>query len=206
MSCEGGPRAKVKGRILQPGEAIEKKKVKGRRRAMVFRGRVWKFGDDLDTDAIIPVQFTVGADPAEFARHCMEGIDPDFSRKVHPGDIIVAGRNFGCGSSREPAPLAIKAAGISCVIAKSFARIFYRNAFNVGLPLLESSSAPDNIAEGDELEIDVDKGVIADLSGSTSFNSKPIPPFMQELIRDGGLMNHIAKRFNLRPRSRGEEF
>jgi 3-isopropylmalate dehydratase small subunit len=165
---------------------------------VVFKGRVWKFGDDLDTDVIIPVQFTVGADPAEFAKHCMEGIDPQFSRKVLPGDIIVAGRNFGCGSSREPAPLAIKAAGISCVIAKSFARIFYRNAFNVGLPLLESPGAPDSIEEGDEIEVDVDTGNITDLTRKGSFSSKPIPPFMQELIRDGGLMNHIAKRLNLK--------
>ncbi len=164
---------------------------------MVFRGQVWKFGDDVDTDVIIPVQFTGGTDPAEFARHCMEGIDPHFPTKVHPGDIIVAGRNFGCGSSREPAPIAIKAAGISCILAKSFARIFYRNAFNVGLPLLESPDGPDNIAEGDEIEIDIDSGLVVDFSRSLSFSSKPIPPFMQELIRDGGLMHHIAKRLNL---------
>ena len=172
--------------------------------SVVFKGRVWKFGDDLDTDVIIPVQFTGGTDPAEFAKHCMEGIDPQFSRKVLQGDIIVASRNFGCGSSREPAPLAIKAAGISCVIAKSFARIFYRNAFNVGLPLLESSSAPESIEEGDEIEVDVDTGNITDFSRKGSFTSKPIPPFMQELIQDGGLMNHIAKRLNLKPLSRGK--
>jgi 3-isopropylmalate/(R)-2-methylmalate dehydratase small subunit len=161
---------------------------------MIFRGRVWKFGDDVNTDVIIPVRFTTGTDPAEFARHCMEGIDPQFPTKVHQGDIMVAGRNFGCGSSREPAPIAIKAVGISCILAKSFARIFYRNAFNVGLPLLESTDGPDLIAEGDELEIDIDSGTVVDLARSFSFSSKPIPPFMQELIRDGGLMRHIAKK------------
>jgi 3-isopropylmalate/(R)-2-methylmalate dehydratase small subunit len=164
---------------------------------MIFRGRVWRFGDDVNTDVIIPVRFTGGADPAEFAKHCMEGIDPQFPKKVHPGDIVVAGANFGCGSSREPAPIAIKAAGISCVVAKTFARIFYRNAFNVGLPLLESPDVPNNTTEGDELEIDIDTGRIVNLSRGTSFVAKPIPSFMQELIRDGGLMRHIAKRLNL---------
>jgi len=164
---------------------------------MIFRGHVWKFGDDVDTDVIIPVQFTGGSDPMEFAKHCMEGIDSHFPKKVHPGDIMVAGRNFGCGSSREPAPIAIKAAGISCIVAKSFARIFYRNAFNVGLPLLETPRAPDDIVEGDEVEIDIDSGKVIDLSRGMSFSSKPIPPFMQELIRDGGLMQHIAKKLDL---------
>jgi 3-isopropylmalate/(R)-2-methylmalate dehydratase small subunit len=164
---------------------------------MIFRGQAWRFGDDVDTDVIIPVQFTGGTDPAEFARHCMEGIDPQFPKKVHPGDIIVAGSNFGCGSSREPAPIAIKAAGISCIVAKSFARIFYRNAFNVGLPLLESADAPDNVVEGDTLEIDIDSGNVVDVSRNMSFSSKPIPAFMQELIRDGGLMRNIARRLNL---------
>ena len=161
---------------------------------MIFRGAAWKFGNDVDTDVIIPVQFTTGTDPDVFGKHCMEGIDPHFSEKVQPGDMIVAGTNFGCGSSREPAPLAIKAVGISCIIAKSYARIFYRNAFNVGLPLLESSEAPDDVKEGDALEVDLDSGHIRDLSRGRSFQAYPIPPFMQELIRDGGLMNHIAKR------------
>ncbi len=164
---------------------------------MVLRGRVWKFGDDVDTDVIIPVQHTTGTDPKEFARHCMEGIDPLFAKKVHPGDIIVAGRNFGCGSSREPAPVAIKAAGISCIIAKSFARIFYRNAFNVGLPLIDCQDASHAIESGDEIEVDLDSGEIRDLSGHVACTANAIPPFMQELIRDGGLMKHIAKRFNL---------
>jgi 3-isopropylmalate/(R)-2-methylmalate dehydratase small subunit len=164
---------------------------------MLFRGRVWKFGDNVDTDVIIPVQYCSSTDPKEFGKHCMEGLDPHFCAKIHQGDIIVAGTNFGCGSSREPAPLAIKAAGIACIIAKSFARIFYRNAFNVGLPLLESPDAPVLIQETDELEIDLDTGDIVDLSQGRSFKASPIPPFMQELIRDGGLMNHIAKRLNL---------
>jgi 3-isopropylmalate/(R)-2-methylmalate dehydratase small subunit len=161
---------------------------------MIFRGTAWKFGNDIDTDVIIPVQFTTGTDVDVFGKHCMEGIDRHFSEKVQPGDMIVAGSNFGCGSSREPAPLAIKAVGISCIIAKSYARIFYRNAFNVGLPLLESSEAPDDVEGGDELEVDLDSGNIRDLSRGKSFQANPIPPFMQELIRDGGLMNHIAKR------------
>ena len=165
---------------------------------MIFRGTAWKFGNDVDTDVIIPVQFTIGTDVEVFGKHCMEGIDPHFSEKVQPGDMIVAGTNFGCGSSREPAPLAIKAVGISCIIAKSYARIFYRNSFNVGLPLLESSEAPDDIEGGDELEIDLDSGNIRDLSRGKSFQANPIPAFMQELIRDGGLMNHIAKKLGIK--------
>ena len=130
---------------------------------MIFRGAAWKFGNDIDTDVIIPVQFTIGTDLEVFGKHCMAGIDPHFSEKVRHGDVIVAGTNFGCGSSREPAPLAIKAAGISCVIAKSYARIFYRNAFNVGLPLLESPEAPDDVEGGDALEVELDSGNIRDL-------------------------------------------
>jgi 3-isopropylmalate dehydratase small subunit len=164
---------------------------------MVLRGRVWKFGNDVDTDVIIPVQHTTGTDVAEFGRHCMEGLDPLFSKKVNHGDIIVAGTNFGCGSSREPAPLAIKAVGISCVIAKSFARIFYRNAFNVGLPLLESTAVTDNVATGDELDVDLDSGEIRALSKNATFRANAIPDFMQQLIRDGGLMKHIAKQLGL---------
>jgi 3-isopropylmalate/(R)-2-methylmalate dehydratase small subunit len=164
---------------------------------MILRGRVWKFGDDVDTDVIIPVQYTSGTDIEEFGKHCMEGIDPYFPRKVSQGDILVAGKNFGCGSSREPAPLAIKAIGISCIIAKSFARIFYRNAFNVGLPLFECKDAADHIEEGHEIEVDLDTGEIRDFHLGQSFHANPIPPFMQELIRDGGLMNHLAKKLNL---------
>ena len=165
---------------------------------MIFRGRAWIFGDDVDTDVIIPVKYCSGTDPKEFAEHCMEGIDPDFPKKVKPGDIIVANKNFGCGSSREPAPISIKAVGISCIIAKTFARIFYRNAFNIGLPLLESEEAPDQIQEGHEVEVNLDSGEIRDHSLDRSFQANPIPSFMQDLIRDGGLMNHLAKALNLR--------
>jgi len=164
---------------------------------MVLRGKVWKFGNDVDTDVIIPVQHTIGTDVSEFGKHCMEGLDPLFPTKVSPGDIIVAGTNFGCGSSREPAPLAIKAAGISCVIAQSFARIFYRNAFNVGLPLIECRNAAEAIQAGDEVEVDIDAGRVRDVTTGLILEASAIPPFMQELIKDGGLMRHIAKRLNL---------
>ncbi len=163
---------------------------------MILKGCGWKFGDNIDTDVIISVKYT--KDPQAFGQHCMEAIDPDFSKKVKPGDVLIAGRNFGCGSSREPAPLAIKATGISCIIAKTFARIFYRNSFNIGLPLLECIDAPDYIREGDELEVNLDTGEIRDLSLGRSFQSKPIPPFMQDLLRDGGLMNHLTKRFRVK--------
>jgi len=173
---------------------------------MILRGRVWRFGNDVDTDVIIPVKYCTSTDPQELGRHCMEGIDPDFPRKIRPGDIMVANKNFGCGSSREPAPIAIKAVGISCVIAKTFARIFYRNAFNVGLPLLECEDASDHIEEGHEIEVNLDTGTIRDLYLRQSFQAKPVPPFMQDLLRDGGLMNHLAKKLNLRgePGSRKE--
>ncbi len=171
------------------------------KRRMILRGRVWRFGDDVNTDVIIPIRFTLSTDPQELGKHCMEGIDPDFAKKVRRGDIIVANKNFGCGSSREPAPIAIKGLGISCVIARTFARIFYRNAFNVGLPLLESEDAPDQIEEGHEVEIDLDTGEIRDLNLRRSFQAKPIPPFMQDLLQDGGLMNHLAKKLNLPGRS-----
>ena len=162
---------------------------------MIYRGHVWTFGDDIDTDVIIPVMYT--RDPNDFGQHCMGGIDPDFPKKVRRGDIIVAKRNFGCGSSREPAPISIKDAGISCIIAKTFARIFYRNAFNIGLPLLECQDAPDEIEEGDEIEVNIDTGEIRDFTANKKFRASPIPPFMQDLIKDGGLMNHLAKELNL---------
>ena len=165
-------------------------------REMIFRGNVWKFGADVDTDVIIPAKYLNLTDPRDLSQHCMEGIDANFSQKVKAGDIIVADKNFGCGSSREHAPLAIKTLGISCIIAKSFARIFYRNAFNIGLPILESANAPDNIEGGDKIEVNLDTGQIEDLVKRHNFQAKAIPPFMQELVRDGGLMNHIAKRFN----------
>ena len=165
---------------------------------MIFRGHAWVFEDDIDTDVIIPVRFCTGTDPDEFGKHCMDGIDPHFPKKIARGDIIVAGKNFGCGSSREPAPISIKAAGISCVIARTFARIFYRNAFNIGLPLLECADALNEIREGDEIEVNIDTGEILDVSTDKKFNAKPIPPFMQELIQDNGLMNHLAKEMALR--------
>ncbi len=161
---------------------------------MTFRGRAWKFGADVDTDAIIPARYLNTSDPQELAKHCMEDADAEFVRKMTPGDVLVADKNFGCGSSREHAPIAIKAAGISCVVARSFARIFYRNAFNMGLPIFESPEAFDGIAEGDEVEVDAGTGRIRNLTRGSEFQAAPIPPFMQELIADGGLMAHIAKR------------
>jgi 3-isopropylmalate/(R)-2-methylmalate dehydratase small subunit len=140
---------------------------------MILRGKVWKFGSNIDTDVIIPVQYTNGTDLKEMAEHCMEGLDPHFSRKVRAGDIIVAGKNFGCGSSREPAPLAIQGTGISCVIAGSFARIFYRNSFNIGLPLLECLEASNYVEEGDEIEINLDSGCIKNLSRGRALQAKP---------------------------------
>ena len=161
---------------------------------MVYQGRAWKFGADVDTDAIIPARYLNTSDPRELARHCMEDADPEFVDKMKPGDIIVADKNFGCGSSREHAPIAIKAAGVACVVAKSFARIFYRNAFNTGLPILESDEAVDGIKSGDELRIDPREGSIENLTTGKIYQAKPIPPFMQELIDDGGLMAHIRKQ------------
>jgi 3-isopropylmalate/(R)-2-methylmalate dehydratase small subunit len=161
---------------------------------MRFRGKAWTFGEDVDTDAIIPARYLNTSDPDELAEHCMEDADPEFVRKMAPGDVMVAGKNFGCGSSREHAPIAIKAARISCVIAASFARIFYRNAFNMGLPIFESPEAAAAIQEGDEVEVDADAGVIRNLSRGGEYRAAPIPPFMQELIADGGLMAHIAKK------------
>jgi 3-isopropylmalate/(R)-2-methylmalate dehydratase small subunit len=161
---------------------------------MKFRGRVWKFGDHVNTDLIIPARYINSSDPSFLAAHCMEDADPGFAGKVKPGDIIVAGENFGCGSSREHAPIAIKAAGISCVVAKSFARIFYRNAFNMGLPIFESKTLFDQVADGQEIEVDGDEGRITlAASGGETIRVQPIPPFMQELIEDGGLMKHIVK-------------
>jgi len=163
---------------------------------MILQGKIWKFGSDVDTDVIIPARYLNITDPRELGTHCMEGIAPDFHKKIKPGDIIVAGKNFGCGSSREHAPLAIKALGISCVIAKTFARIFYRNAFNIGLPILECADVSDRIEEGQEVQVNLDTGQIQDLFKRQNFQAKAIPPFMQELVRDGGLMNHIARRLN----------
>ena len=160
---------------------------------MIYKGRAWKFGTNFDTDAVIPARYLNTTDPAEMASHLMEDVDPQFREKIQPGDIIVAEDNFGCGSSREHAPLAIKAAGLSCVVAKSFARIFYRNAFNMGLPIFESAEAVDGIQTGNELEVDSESGDIKNISTGQTFKAQPIPPFMQQLIEAGGLMKYIKK-------------
>ncbi len=165
---------------------------------MRFKGKAWKFGADVDTDAIIPARYLNTSDPQELAKHCMEdSTNPDFMKKMGPGDIIVAEKNFGCGSSREHAPIAIKAAGVSCVVAKSFARIFYRNCFNMGLPIFESVEAVDGLTEGDELEVDADAGVIRNLSTGREYTVAPVPDFMQELIAAGGLMAYTKKKAGL---------
>lgn len=160
----------------------------------MIRGKVHIFGDDIDTDVIIPAPYLISSNPKELAQHAMEGADPDFSKKVKEGDIIVAGRNFGCGSSREHAPMALKGAGVSCVIAKSFARIFYRNAFNTGLLILISPQAVDEAGEGDEIEVEPSKGIIRNITKGKEYHSAPVPPFMQELLHSGGLMNFLMKQ------------
>ncbi|MBM4288056.1 MAG: 3-isopropylmalate dehydratase small subunit [Deltaproteobacteria bacterium] len=161
---------------------------------MKLRGKAHKFGDDINTDEIIPARYLNTSDPQELARHAMEDADPDFVKKARPGDFIVAGKNFGCGSSREHAPIALKAGGLSGVIAASFARIFYRNAFNMGLPIFESADAAREIQPGDDIRVDLDTGVIHDLTTGKSYPSQPLPPFMQELIAHGGLMPYVMKK------------
>jgi len=161
---------------------------------MKLEGRVWKFGSDVDTDAIIPARYLNQTDPGELAKHAMEDERPEFIREVKKGDILVALKNFGCGSSREHAPLALKAAGTSCVIAESFARIFYRNGFNQGLPLLESFEASKEIEDGDLVQVDLATGEIFDQTQQRKYFAKPVPPFMQELIEDGGLISHLRKK------------
>ena len=161
---------------------------------MIFKGKVWQFGDNVDTDAIIPARYLTTSDSRELAAHCMEDADPNFIVRMKPGDIILGGENFGCGSSREHAPIAIKAAGISCVVAKSFARIFYRNAFNMGLPIFESRELGDAIKEGEKIIVDSSKGTITVTNENKTFTINPIPPFMEKLIADGGLMKHIARK------------
>ncbi|ACL69842.1 3-isopropylmalate dehydratase small subunit [Halothermothrix orenii] len=158
---------------------------------MKLKGRVLKYGDNVDTDVIIPARYLNTSNPDELARHCMEDIDPDFASKVKDGDIIVAGKNFGSGSSREHAPLAIKSAGVSCVIAESFARIFYRNAINIGLPILECKDVTDRIEEGDLVEVDLNEGKIKLPEKNINIDSTPFPSFMQEIIKAGGLIEKI---------------
>ncbi|WP_058270656.1 3-isopropylmalate dehydratase small subunit [Olsenella massiliensis] len=155
---------------------------------MQFKGTVFRYGRDIDTDVIIPARYLNTSDPAELARHCLEDLDASFVDRVRPGDIIVADENFGCGSSREHAPVAIKAAGVSVVVAKSFARIFYRNAINIGLPIMECAEAADAIRDGDVVSVDADAGLITDETTGASFRAQPFPPFIQEIISDGGLV------------------
>ena len=161
---------------------------------MKARGKVFRYNDNVDTDVIIPARYLNTSVPEELAKHCMEDIDKDFVNNVKQGDIIVADKNFGCGSSREHAPIAIKASGISCVIASTFARIFYRNSINIGLPILECPAAADAIAAGDLVSVDFDTGVITDETTGATFQAEPFPPFIQEIIAAGGLMNSIRAR------------
>jgi 3-isopropylmalate/(R)-2-methylmalate dehydratase small subunit len=164
----------------------------------MLKGKVHKYGADVNTDVIIPARYLNIYDPVELAKHCMEDIDEDFLKKVEPGDIIMATTNFGCGSSREHAPMAIKAAGISCVIAKNFARIFFRNAINIGLPLLECEEAVDNTESGDVLEVDLSKGEIKNITRKLTFTASPYPDFMTEIISSGGLIEYTKKRLTSR--------
>ena len=160
---------------------------------MKTKGFVHKYGDNVDTDVIIPARYLNTADPKELASHCMEDIDKDFVKNVKPNDIIVADYNFGCGSSREHAPLAIKTAGVSCVIAKTFARIFYRNSINIGLAILECEEAADRIENGDEVEIDFDTGIITNLTRGETYQAEPFPDFIKEIINANGLLNSLKK-------------
>jgi len=160
---------------------------------MLLQGKVFKYGDHVDTDVIIPAKYLVTADPVELAKHCMEDIDRDFSSNVQKGDIIVGGVNFGCGSSREHAPLAIKGSDVSCVVAKSFARIFFRNAINIGLPILECIEAVDAAQMGDELSVDTDNGIIKNITKGTQYTTAPFPEFLQNIINSGGLINSLKE-------------
>lgn len=157
-------------------------------------GTVLKYGDNVDTDVIIPARYLNSFDAKELASHAMVDIDPTFTKRVKPGDIMVARKNFGCGSSREHAPLALKTAGISCIIADSFARIFYRNAINIGLSILECPEAAEAINEGDEVKVDFESGIITDVTTNQTFQAVPFPPFMQELIAQGGLVNYVNQK------------
>ena len=161
---------------------------------MQAKGKVFKYGDNVDTDVIIPARYLNSSDPKELASHCMEDIDKDFVGKVHEGDIIVATKNFGCGSSREHAPIAIKACGVSCVIAETFARIFFRNSINIGLPIMECPEAAKAISNGDEVSVDFDSGTITDITTGQSFKGQPFPEFMQKIINSDGLMNYIKNK------------
>ena len=161
---------------------------------MAYRGRAHRFGNDINTDEIIPARYLHTTDKAELARHCMEDADKDFMKKVKPGDIIVAGKNFGCGSSREHAPIAIRAAGVSCVIAESFARIFFRNSINIGLPIVESEEAARAIRQKDKVSVDTHAGVVKDLTTKKTFKIEKYPPFMEKIIKAGGLMQSLRRK------------
>lgn len=159
-------------------------------------GKAWKFGDNVDTDQIIPARYVVTSDPEELGRHCMEDADPEFAKKVRIGDVLVGLRNFGCGSSREHAPISIKAAGISAIVAKSFARIFYRNSINVGLPLFETEAA-ERIEQGDDLELNPVTGEIKNLTRGETYHARPLPDFAREIMAAGGLMKYVARNKGL---------
>ena len=167
---------------------------KERRPKMIAQGSVHKYGDNVDTDVIIPARYLNTSKHEELAAHCMEDIDKDFVARVKPGDIMVAEKNFGCGSSREHAPIAIKASGISCVIASTFARIFYRNAINIGLAILECDEAARDIRDGDQVKVDFDTGLIENLTTGRTYQAEPFPPFIQNIIEKGGLLNSIQDR------------
>jgi 3-isopropylmalate/(R)-2-methylmalate dehydratase small subunit len=161
---------------------------------MKFQGKTIKYGDNINTDEIIPARYLNTSDPKELAEHCMEDLDDKFLEKINSGDILVGGKNFGCGSSREHAPIAIRSAGISCIMAKSFARIFYRNSFNIGLPIVECPDAVDECQSGDELQIDTESGQIKNLTSNKTYQAVAYPEFMCTLIASGGLMNYVAKK------------
>lgn len=157
----------------------------------MVQGTVHKYPDNVDTDVIIPARYLNTANHSELAAHCMEDIDPDFRKKIHKGDIMVAGWNFGCGSSREHAPIAIKESGTACVIAKTYARIFYRNAINIGLPIFECEAASDGISDGDEVSVDFDTGLITNVTTGKTYQAQPLPPFIQNIVNKGGLLNSL---------------
>jgi len=167
---------------------------------MIIKGKVWKFKDNIDTDVIIPARYLNTSDPKELALHCMEDYDSEFVKKMDKGDIIVAGRNFGCGSSREHAPIALKAAGISCIIAPSFARIFFRNAINIGLPIFESEEIADQCSEGDLLKVDTAKGTIENINKGKTYQLNPLPAFIQNIISLGGLREYVKEEVKRRKR------
>lgn len=162
----------------------------------MIKGKAIKYGDNVDTDVIIPARFLTSSDPKTLALHCMEDLDKSFSKRVKKGDVMVAGKNFGCGSSREHAPIAIKESGISLIIAESFARIFYRNAINIGLSIIECAEAASEIEEGDEIEVDINKGFILNLSQNKIYDINPYPPFLQEIISSNGLINYVRERID----------